>query len=129
MKEELTRSTILALYDPLLETKVSADASSFGLGAVIIQKNVSGQWRLVAFASRSMTEVECRCVQIEKFQDYILGKKILIETDHKLLVSLFNNKCPESLPPRVLRFRPRMARVSYSVEHVPGKLLYTADAL
>ena len=140
VKDELTRPTILALYDPLLETKISADASSFGLGAVILQKNRSSQWRPVAFASRSMTDVERRYAQIEKealatvwacekFQDYILGKKILIETDHKPLVPLLNTKHLDSLPPRVLRFRLRLARFSYSVEHVPGKLLCTADTL
>ena len=47
IKEELTKSTVLALYDPQAETKVSADASSFGLGAVLLQAN--GQtWRPVA---------------------------------------------------------------------------------
>ena len=58
VKDELIRPTILALYDPLLETKISADASSFGVGAVILQKNTSNQWRPVAFASRFMTDVE-----------------------------------------------------------------------
>ena len=32
-------------------------------------------------------------------------------------------------PSRILRFRLRMARYNYTVEHVPGKLLYSADAL
>ena len=64
VKEELTKPTILALYDPLRETRISADASSFGLGAVLMQKSTSGQWRPVAYASRSMTEVERRYAQI-----------------------------------------------------------------
>ena len=34
IKEELSKPTVLALHNPSLETKVSADASSFGLGAV-----------------------------------------------------------------------------------------------
>ena len=115
VKEELTKPTMLALYDPTLETKISADASSFGQEAVILQKSTSGQWRPVAFASCSITNVEHRYAQIEKvalttvrackkFQDYILGKKILIETDHKPLVPLLNTKRLDSLPPRVLRF-------------------------
>ena len=102
LKEELTKPTVLALYNPARDVKISADASSFGLGAVLLQKHEGG-WKPVAYASRSMTEAEKRYAQIEKealatvwscerFSDYVLGKEIAIETDHKPLVPLFNSK-------------------------------------
>ena len=59
IKLELTKSTVLALYDPAAKTKVSADASSYGLGAVLLQQS-SDQWNPVAYASRSMTKMEQR---------------------------------------------------------------------
>lgn len=62
----------------------------------------------------------------EKFATYILGMKVIIETDHKPLVPLLGTKRLDSLPPRVLWFRLRLARYDYSIVHVPGKLLYTA---
>ena len=138
VKEELTQSTVLALYDPNAETKVSADASSFGLGAVLFQRN-NEDWRPVVYASRSMTETERRYAQIEKealavtwacdkFSDYLLGRRFDIESDHKPLIPLLNSKQLDSLPPRVLRFRLRLARYEYQVHHVPGKLLFSADA-
>ena len=87
-----------------------------------------------------MSETEQRYAQIEKeglavtwacekFASYILGKRISIETDHKPLVPLLGTKDLDNLPPRVLRFRLRLARFDYTISHVPGKALYTADTL
>ena len=57
IKDKLTTSSILALYDHTADTKVSTDASSFGLGAVILQRTESNSsWRPVVFASRTMTD-------------------------------------------------------------------------
>jgi len=39
VKEVLMNTSLLALYDPKADTKVSADASSFVLGAVILQRS------------------------------------------------------------------------------------------
>ena len=87
-----------------------------------------------------MTETEQRYAQIEKeaqaivwacdkFSCYILGKHFEIETDHKPLVPLLSTKHLDTLPPGILRFRLRLARFDYSINHVPGKSLLTADAL
>ena len=131
------RALTLSLYHPEAET--SADASSHGLGAVLLQK-IEGTWKPIAFASRSLSDTEKRYAQIEKealastwacehFDNYILGKHFLLETDHKPLVPLLSSKDLDKLPPRILRFRLRMMRFEYSIVHVPGKYLYTADAL
>ena len=138
LKKALTQPTILEFYNPQAPVKVSADASSFGLGAVLLQSG--SLWKPVSYASRSMSETERRYAQIEKealavtwacdkFSDYLLGRRFGIDTDHKPLVPLLTTKHLNHLPPRILRFRLRMARYNYTVEHVPGKLLYTADAL
>ena len=109
VKEELSKPTTLALYNPEAPTKISADASSYGLGAVLLQQ-ANGDWRPVAYASRSMSETERRYAQIEKealaatwacekFSDFILSKHIEIETDHKPLVPLLGTKHLDNLPP------------------------------
>ena len=134
----LTKPTILAHYDPAAPTKILADASSHGLGAVLLQL-VDSSWRPVSYASQSMSETECRYAQIEKeplvatwtcekFAD-LLGKHFLPETDHKPLMPLLGVKRLNTLPPPVLRFRLRLNRFSYDIKHVPGKELYTADTL
>ena len=132
VKSELSRPTILALYNLEAPTKVSANTSSY-FGAVLLQYN-EGQWKLVAYASHSMSDSERRYAQIEKealtatwacekFSAYILGRHFEIESDHKPLVPLLNSKALDNLPPRILRFRLRLARYQYTAKHVPGKFL------
>ena len=131
---------VLALYDSEKKTTVSADASSFGLGAVLMQKQPSGDLRPVAYACRSMTETECRYAQIEKealavtwalgrWADFLIGMKFKVQKDHKPLIPLFFTKLIDELPVRIQRFRMRLMRFNFTIEHIPGKLLYTADAL
>ena len=87
-----------------------------------------------------MSDTERRYAQIEKeapastwarekLATHVLGMKFTLETDHKPLVPLLNSKRLDSLPPRILRFRLRLSRFDYTVQHVLGKELYTADAL
>ena len=58
------------------------------------------------------------------FSDYILGHSFHIESDHKPLIPILSMKHLDQLPPRVLRFHLRLGKFNYSIEHVPGKLLY-----
>ena len=61
---------------------------------------------------------------------YLIGlPKVKVETDHKPLVPLFTTKLIEELPLRIQRFRIQMMQFNITVEHAPGKLLFTADAL
>ena len=65
VKVELTKPTILDPYCPQAATKIAADASSYGLGAVLLQ-NFDVAWKPISYASRSMTDTERRYAQIEK---------------------------------------------------------------
>lgn len=139
LKKALISPPVLAMYDPNRDTKVSADASSYGLGDVLLQK-WEDDWRPVFYASRSLSPTKQRYAQVEKealgltwacerFRDFLLGKHFCLETDHKPLLSLLGAQALDLLPPRIQRFRMRLMRYSYSIVHVPGKSLYTADAL
>ena len=140
LKVELSSAPVLVFYNPSKKTIISADASSYGLGAVLLQEQVDGERKPIAYASRSMTSTEQRYAQIEKeafaitwacekFNDYILGKDILIKTDHKPLVPLLGTKFLDQLPPRIQRFKMRLMKYSFHIHHIPGKELVTADTL
>ena len=139
VKEMLTSTPILIPYDYKRPTKISADSSSYGLGAVLLQLH-DDIWKPVAFASRSLSDTEKRYAQVEKealaalwactkFQDYIYGIHFSLETDHKPLVALFGSKTLDAIPPRIQRMRMRMMRYSYDIHHVAGKDMHTADTL
>lgn len=83
---------------------------------------------------------ESRYAQIEKealvvtwacdrLISYLLGLKFTIKTDHKPLISLLGSRALDDIPPRILHFRLRPLRFNYSIEHVTGKQLVTADML
>ena len=42
---------------------------------------------------------------------------------------LLTYKHLDNLPPQILRFRLHLIRFDYHISHVPGKYLYTANAL
>ena len=73
---------------------IQVNASQVGLGTALLQNN-----KPVAFASKELTDAECRYVNIERemlavvfgverFCTYIYGQSFTIESDHKPLESI-----------------------------------------
>ena len=140
LKVALSSREVLAMYNTSYRTVVSVDASSYGVGAVLRQEQPNKKLEPVAYISRALTPTEQRYAQVEKealavtwacerFQDYLIGLHFEIQTDHKPLVSLLGSKNLDDMPIRIQRFRMRLMRYHYSVFHVPGKALNTADTL
>ena len=50
------------------------------------------------------------------------GTPFFLESDHKLSISLLNTKHLDDLPPRIMRFRLRLAKYDFMAQHIPGKL-------
>lgn len=141
IKKLLSSTPVLQHYNPNMPTKVSADASSYGIGGVLMQKEEKGNWKPVFYVSRSLTSTEQRYAQIEKealamtwvcerFSDFLVGmSEFIVETDHKPLLALMKSKNLDQLTPRIQRFRMRMMIFSYRIIHTAGKNLTTADTL
>lgn len=87
--QKLTSAPCLAIFDSSRPIVLTADSSSYGLGAVLRIQDTSGTWRPVAFASRTLSDSEKRYAQIEKealaltwacerFHEFIYGVQFLV---------------------------------------------------
>lgn len=95
------------------------------------------QWPIDA--SRAMTQAERCYAQIEKetlgivfgctrFNEYIYGRTVIAETDHKPIVAI-NKKSLCDMTPRIQRLMLTIQQYDFNFEYLPGKHLVVADAL
>ncbi|XP_062605902.1 uncharacterized protein K02A2.6-like [Saccostrea cucullata] len=134
LKTMATNAPVLRYYDPKLTLTLYVDASSKGIGAVLIQEE-----RPIAYGSRALTSSQQNYAQIEKetlavvygcqkFHQYVYGRMVHVETDHKPLQSIFSKPLCKA-PMRLQRLLLTLQKYELNVQYKPGKLLYIADTL
>ena len=130
----LTSKEILVVvhYDPAKDTIIAADASNYGIVALLLQKQEGGSRHPVCFKWRSLSDAAKHSAVIEKealavtwaserLEEYVLGIHYTLETDHKPLVPLLNTMDIAKMPPRIQIFHLRLMRYNSNVKHVEGK--------
>ena len=131
VKTRLTHAPVMAYYRQGAPTRLSTDASSVGIGAILEQEQEDESYRSIYYSSRKLSKVEKRYSQFErealavrwaceKFYLYLYGNKFEIRTDHKPLVTVF---CPRSQPPstRIERWILHMQQFQYELMHIRSK--------
>ena len=141
-KKLLTSSQLLVHFDPKLEIILACDASPYGIGAVLSHRMPSGREQPIGFVSRTLTETEQKYSQIEKealacifgvqrFHSYLYGHCFKLQTDHKPLLTLFNEKkgIPSQAAGRIQRWALKLAAYEYVIDCRSTTQHMNADAM
>ena len=124
LKDALTSDAVMAYFDPQLDTEIEVDASPVGLAGILTQAG-----KVIAYGSRSLTDVETRYSQTERealavvwacehFDLYVRGNKFKIFTDHKALTYIWKKPRP---PLRIERWGLRLQPYCCTIVYRPGK--------
>ncbi|UYV71355.1 hypothetical protein LAZ67_8002739 [Cordylochernes scorpioides] len=137
----ITSKPILAIPDESLPYELSTDASYYGTGAVLYQRDVNKkkphQLRVISYYSYtfsraeqnySITEKECLAVlkAVKHLRFYLEGKPFVVHTDHRALTQLLS--CGH-LRDRLARWQLFLSSFEMKVNHRSGRELSDADAL
>ena len=132
LKAALTSTKVLAFADFQKPFRLKTDASYHGLGAILSQQQPDGEWRVVAYASRSLGPTErneanyssfklemlaLKWAVTEKFRSYFLGAKFDVLTDNNPLAHFQTS----NLGALEQRWAAQLAQFDFTICYKPGK--------
>jgi hypothetical protein len=134
LKSMLASPPVLQYFAPNKDITIQADSSIAGIGAILVQGG-----KVVEYASRALTKTEMGYAMIEKellaivfaferFDTYVYGKHVTVETDHRPLQAI-HRKSLGSAPKRLQRMLLRLQRYSYDLVWKPGSMMILPDTL
>ncbi|CAD5222802.1 unnamed protein product [Bursaphelenchus xylophilus] len=142
LKERLTSTELLVHYDPKIPVRLSTDASDYGLGAQLEHVYPDGNIKVIGYASRTLTPAEQNYAQIEKeglgilfgvekFSQYLYGRKFILQTDHEPLIRIFGPKVglPTVAVRRLQRWAIRLMQYTFEIQYVSTDKFGNADGL
>ena len=138
LKEKMASSPVVGMMDYNKKIIVKTDASNFGVGALLLNEDHLGVRNVIEYAGFSFNETQMRYPVIEKeataimyalerWQNYLLGREFVLETDHRPLMWL---KSKKDVRGKLGKMSIRLSEFGgLTLKHIPGKHNEDADAL
>lgn len=137
LKNAITTALVLAHFEDGYPVFVTTDASIEGLSGILEQENPNKKRHPIAFASRklkggeknySTTELDMSAVvfALNYFKDYLIGRKVIVYSDHSSLQYYKTMKNPSS---RITKFIFKLLEFDLDIKHKPGSWNLAADCL
>ena len=134
VKGLIASAPVLAYYKPGESLEVQCDSSQAGLGAAVMQSS-----HPIAYASQALTETEICYTQlekemiaivfaVEKFNDYTLGNKTIVFSNHKTLESILKKPLDRALK-RLQGMIICLQKYHLEVRYEKGSKVFLADTL
>lgn len=135
-KNAFIEEIITAFPDFSQPLYVNTDASNTAIGGELFQM-INGERATLAFASRTLKPAETRYTTTElealaliycctKFRQYLIGHKIILQTDHHALTFIKQCKLTSG---RLTRWVLALQEFEFTIQYIPGKLNTAADTL
>lgn len=134
VKEVVASDRVLAHFNPAVPVKLVCDASEKGVGAALFHVFESGEEKPIAFVSRILSPCQRRYSVIDreamaiffgvkKFSHFLLGRKFILQTDHRPLVALFGEKrgIPEMAAGRLQRWSVFLSNFDFDIQYIPDQ--------
>ena len=129
LKQALQKAPILGYPNDTDPNTLTTDASLFGIGAIISQRQQWGE-RVIAYASKTLSKsqrnysaTKPELFEIvyftQHFRNYLLGQKFFIVTDHRALTWLYGFKEPDGLLARLIK--KKLGQFDFEIKHKAGK--------
>ena len=138
LKEVCTKTPVLAYADYKKSFRLNTDASELGLGSVLYQRQEDGTFRIIAYASRSLSKMEknysthkleflaLKLAVTERFHEYLYGSEFEVYTDNNTLTYVLTTA---KLDVTGQRWIANLANYNFKIHYRSRKSNIDADAL
>ena len=138
LKDACTKTPVLAYADYQKPFQLNTDASELGLGSVLYQRQEDDSFRVIAYASRSLSKTEknydahkleflaLKWAVTERFHEYLYGGNFDVYTDNNPLTYILMTAKLDATGQRCIA---NLVNYNFKIYYRSGKSNVDADAL